>query len=494
MQTDKDYYKILQVENTATEDEIRKAYRALAKKYHPDVSAGDSTAEEVFKEIQEAHKILGDPKQRRTYDRLREAEGQDKSSAISIRATISHKFLLTNIEEQAFYVLLDVSPAVDLPTSRLPLNLCLVLDRSTSMQGMRLQQVKEGTRQIIDRLNEDDALSVVVFSDRAEVILPGKKNVDKALAKSIASTIQPGGGTEMLQGLVAGLSELEQNRTQTSVNHLILLTDGQTYGDEEGCLEKAEWAGRNQISLTTMGIGSDWNENLLDKMASSSGGTSVYIDSPRKIVDVFKDTIRSLSNVVARELSLTINPTTGVGFKEGFQITPHIHRLDVRADKTILGPLGTGRGKTLLLEFRVRSEPVSGEKRLMRLTVDGDVPGQDSRRNWEWIDLRADLVATPPENVAIPSTIVTALGKLAIFKMQEKAMEDLENGQVNAATQRLETMATRLLNLGETDLARAALLEAGRLARTGGLSAEGRKKIKYGTRSLSILPKEIHRD
>ena len=94
----------------------------------------------------------------------------------------------------------------------------------------------------------------------------------------------------------------------------------------------------------------------------------------------------------------------------------------------------------------------------------------------------------------IPASIITALGKLAIFKMQEKAMDDLEKGQVSAATQRLETMATRLLNLGETDLARAALLEAGRLARTGDLSAEGRKKIKYGTRSLSILPKEINRD
>jgi hypothetical protein len=78
--------------------------------------------------------------------------------------------------------------------------------------------------------------------------------------------------------------------------------------------------------------------------------------------------------------------------------------------------------------------------------------------------------------------------------MQEKAIVDLESGRVSAATQRLETMATRLLNLGETDLARAALLEAGRLARTGDLSTEGRKKIRYGTRSLSILPKEIHSD
>ena len=136
MQTDKDYYQILQIEMSASEDEIRNSYRTLVRKYHPDV-ASDPKSAEKFKEIQEAYEILADPQQRRKYDGLREAEGQDKSSAISIRATISHKFLLTNIEEQAFYVLLEITPAIDLPTSRLPLNLCLVLDRSTQMQGMQ---------------------------------------------------------------------------------------------------------------------------------------------------------------------------------------------------------------------------------------------------------------------------------------------------------------------------------------------------------------------
>lgn len=493
MRTDKDYYAILRIDNTASEDQIRKAYRALVREYHPDVNKSPE-AKEIFTEVQEAYEILADPKQRRAYDRLRESEGFDKSSAINLRAIISHKYLLTDVEEQAFYVLLDVSPAADLPTARLPLNLCLVLDRSTSMQGMRLQQVKEGTRQIIDRLNDDDALGVVVFSDRAEVIFPSQRRIDKAMAKSIASTIQPSGGTEMLQGLVAGLKELEKNRSPESVNHLILLTDGQTYGDEAECLAKAEWAGQNQISLTTMGIGSDWNENLLDQMATVSGGTSVYIDSPRKVVDVFKATIRDLSSVVARELTMSINPATGVTLNELFQVTPHIHRMDVRAERAVLGPLGTGQGKTLLMEFRVHSETTPSKKRLLRLTVDGDVPGQTDRRNWAWVDIFAEFAAKVENNLEIPPAIVTALGKLAIFKMQEKAMTDLEEGRISAATQRLETMATRLLNLGETDLARAALLEAGRLARTGDLSAEGRKKIRYGTRALSILPKEIRRD
>jgi Ca-activated chloride channel family protein len=492
MQVDKDYYDILGVPRTATDEGIRQAYRTLARRYHPDANS-DPNASKKFQEVQEAYEVLSNPTRRQKYDHWREQQGRDKSSALSLRAIVSHKSLLAMPEEQAYYVLLNVTPASDLPTSRLPLNLCLVLDRSTSMQGMRLQQVKEATRQIIDKLQPDDALSLVVFSDRAEVLLPSQRNVDKAVAKSIASTIQPSGGTEMLQGLLTGLKEIERNRSDTSVNHLVLLTDGQTYGDEQGCLEQAEAAGLRQISLSTMGIGSDWNEDLLDQMAALSGGASTYIDSPRKVVDIFKDTIRNLGMVVARELVMTINPGSGIRLQEAFQITPHIRRLEVRGDNMVLGPLGTDQGKALLMEFRIQGLSL-GEQRLMRITVEGDVPGQTTRRSWEWVELTARVIETPDPDADIPPPIVTALGKLAIFKMQEKAMADLEAGEISAATQRLETMATRLLNLGETDLARAALLEAGRLARTGDLSAEGRKKIRYGTRALSILPKEIHHD
>ena len=487
IQVDKDYYGILNVPETAIDEEIRQAYRTLARRYH------DADTDERFRDVKEAYETLSNPAQRKKYDQLRAQQGRDQSSALSLRVIASHKTILAMSEEQAYYVLLDVTPSVDLPTSRLPMNLCLVLDRSTSMQGMRLQQVKEATRQIIDKLQPDDALSLVVFSDRAEVLLPSQRNVDKAMAKSIASTIQPGGGTEMLQGLLVGLKEIEQSQSEMSVNHIILLTDGQTYGDEQGCLEQAEWAGLHQISLSTMGIGSDWNEDLLDQMAALSGGTSTYIDSPRKVVDVFKDTVRNLGMVVARELVMTITPDSGVRLHEAFQITPHIRRLEVRGTQAALGPLGTGQGKSVLMEFRIQGLAPS-DHRLMRITVEGDVPGQTDRRSWEWVELIARVSETPDLEADIPPPIVTVLGKLAIFKMQEKAMADLEAGEISTATQRLETMATRLLNLGETDLARAALLEAGRLARTGDLSAEGRKKIRYGTRALSILPKEIHHD
>jgi Ca-activated chloride channel family protein len=492
MQTDKDYYSILGIPETATDDEVRNAYRALVRRYQTDADR-DSGASERLREAQEAYEMLSNPTQRQKYDQQRAQSGRDQSSTLSLRAIASHKNLLAMPDEQAYYVLIEAAPAGDLPSSRLPLNLSLVLDRSTSMQGMRLQQVKEATRQIIDKLQPEDALSLIVFSDRAEVLLPSQINIDKAMAKSIASTIQPSGGTEMLQGLLAGLKEIGRYQSDTSVNHIILLTDGQTYGDEQGCLEQSDWARLHQISLSTMGIGSDWNEDLLDKMAARSGGTSTYIDSPRKVIDVFKDTVRNLGTVVARELVMTLDPSPGVRLEECFQITPHIRRLEVQGTKAALGPLGTGLGKSLMLEFRVQNLP-PGDQRLTRVTIEGDVPGQTNRRSWEWLELTAHVSETPDQSSEIPPPIITVLGKLAIFKMQEKAMADLEAGEIGTATQRLETMATRLLNLGETDLARAALLEAGRLARTGDLSAEGRKKIRYGTRALSILPKEIHHD
>jgi Ca-activated chloride channel family protein len=492
MQVEKDYYAILGLSKTTTAQEIKKAYRRLARRYHPDTGADEEDAAR-FREIQEAYDVLGDPEQREAYDRWREMEGLDQKPALILRATPSYQALPCLGEGQAFYVLLEIMPTSEIKGKRPPLNLCLVLDRSTSMQGERLQRAKDAASYIIDRLDEDDSFSLVAFSDKAEIVLSGRQRPDKALAKSVVSTIGSWGGTEILQGLLAGLSEIEKCRLPDSINHLILLTDGQTYGDEEGCLEQAEIASQRQISITTLGLGADWNDELLDQIAARSGGTSAYIDSPTKIMEVFRDKIHSLRSVLARELALTLRLGKEVKLREVFRVSPYITRLEEQGGIFPLGMLESHKGDVFLVDMLVSPKP-AGQHRLVRVEVVGDVPVLARQKERVWQEVIVDFTEEPIPDRQVPSAIVGALGKLAIFKMQEKALSELERGEIDLATRRLETMATRLINIGEIELARAALLEAGRISKTGQLSPEGRKKIKYGTRSLSILPREVRHD
>ena len=64
----RDYYEVLGVDKNASEDEIKRAYKKLARKYHPDMNPGDKEAEEKFKEVNEANEVLSDPEKKARYE------------------------------------------------------------------------------------------------------------------------------------------------------------------------------------------------------------------------------------------------------------------------------------------------------------------------------------------------------------------------------------------------------------------------------------------
>jgi Ca-activated chloride channel family protein len=282
------------------------------------------------------------------------------------------------------------------------------------------------------------------------------------------------------------MQEVNRRRRLQAVNHLILLTDGQTYGDEQDCIQLAEDARRRGIGISAFGIGEDWNDELLDTIATRSNGISSYIDSVAQIRRLLRQRVQGLSRVYARDLRLTLRLNPKTKLDDAFKLSPYIQRLDTSTPNVLsLGSLQVDQSLSVLLQMVVGPHG-PGRQRIVQLEVSGDTPAvgregeQLARELWFHF---AESLANEPD---IPLNLVNALQKLAIYRMQDQAYEALENGDRDRAYEKLETVATRLLDIGELELANAARLEAGRLARSGSLSPAGRKKIKYGTRSLTL--------
>ncbi len=485
---DNDYYEVLGVSPDATDEEIKSAYRALARRFHPDTAEEDHLTQ-MFRDVHEAYVTLSTPAQRAAYDRWRKEKGfaSPSDDRIQLSITPSANQMLALDEPQMLYVILDIAVASGQTAGRLPFNLCLVIDHSTSMKGARLQKVKESTREIIDHLREQDVFALVAFNDRAQVVIPSQSNINKISAKSLLNNIQAGGGTEIYHGLAEGLRQVRRRFSPRYVNHIILLTDGQTYGDEQACLNLAQDALAAKVGVSTVGIGADWNDELLDRIAAISGGSSHYLAQPEEINRFFQTKIESLADVLAQKAELTVRIPDGVTLCGVFRISPILQQLSPFGEKYELGALGVRGGQSILLELLLPPAKQTGKYRAAHFTVTAEIASKSSSttRNVER-ELFVSFADTLSEPVTMPERFLPTLNSVNIYRLQQKAMLDIEQGQIEKATHRLEVLATRLLDMGEVELARAALLEAGSLAKTGVLSPEGQKKLKYGTRSLSL--------
>ena len=196
-QNSPDYYAILGVFRDASQEEIKRSYFEAAQRLHPDknVAAGET---ELFLEIQQAYEVLSNPKRRNLYDATLPPE-INVNSAVKYETLFSRPNLVKLGEPQLIYMLLEVSPREEkeaLPSP--PLNICLVLDRSTSMQGDKMDMVKATAIQLLRSLRAEDVFSVVAFSDYAEVIVPAAINSDKKKQEGRIQMMQTSGATEIL--------------------------------------------------------------------------------------------------------------------------------------------------------------------------------------------------------------------------------------------------------------------------------------------------------
>lgn len=471
------YYKILGVEPKATLDDIRQAFAELRSGFPEE--ARDPAASAAYKRLINAYEVLSNPERRATYDSLLL---ETMEPALSVDVLSSRAQVKLSKSVQRVYLLVDVRAPEQEVRTGLPLNLCLVVDRSTSMRGTRLSCVKSAVELIADKLAADDILSVVTFSDRAEVVLPAATVESKAHRARQIRSIEASGGTEIYQGLSAGVKEMRKLQLRDYANHLILLTDGHTYGDTDECLQLAQQIAKQGIGLSAFGIGSEWNDEFLDRLVASSGGQSGYIESPTQIIDFLQKRIRGLGTIYAKNLRLLQDFPNSVQLQYGFKVVPFAQPLALNSSAVQLGDVEGRSPLSFLLEVDIEPQPVETRINIPLLFV-ADIPSQamQERTFKHHYQLYALVNADQEEP---PPRLIKAVRMLNMYRMNEKVWEEVEAGRLDVATTRMQRLTTRLLEAGETQLAQQAQREVARLAQAGTMSLEGRKRLKYGTRAL----------
>jgi len=408
---------------------------------------------------------------------------------LNIRCIMSKDSLPVTGGEQAVYALVDIKAGTGTSLGTMPANIALVLDRSGSMDGEKMDNLKEAVGYVVDTLGDNDLVSVTIFDDQVETLVPSQPAKNRDEIKASLAKVIVRGGTQISDGLSAGLAEVKKGIAQDRVNRIVLLTDGQTWDDEDACLTLADEAGNLGVAITSIGIGEEWNEKLLLQLAERSRGNSHWIQNPIAILDAFRQEMEGMQSVAVTNVTMTGRMSPGVRPVKVFTTVPMIADVSARTVsgsmvQADLGSLDGRKGQAVLIEARVPAHK-AGVYRLGRVEITYHIPSAGISGSSVKADLNVTFAANAAAATRVNAEVMNLVEKVTAFKLQTQALTEADAGNIVAATRKFQAAATVLLNLGEDELADAVASEIAALEKTGSLTAAGTKKLEYGTRKLT---------
>ncbi len=475
-------YDILSVDRNASVAEIEIAFQTWQSAIWD--RGQDPTSDPDYDRVYYAYEVLSNPLRREIYDSVLGVAAKEPTLNLSVQSSRKQIQLLD--KEQIIYLLVMIEAADAEESQQLPLNLCLVIDRSTSMRGERLAHTQTAVAMLIDKLSPSDKLSVISFSDRAQIILPAAHVTEHQDPLTKIKEIKASGGTEIYQGLAAGVRQLRDANLDQYTNQLILLTDGHTYGDGYKCLRLAKETAEEGIGLTAFGLGDEWNDTFLDSLVTPSQGQSMYIENPDEIVRHMENRIQGLGTVYATNVRLQPRWPLHAKLLDGFKLTPFAQPIMLEGNEIPLGDIEGRAPLSFLLELQIPPQLVPTRINV-NLSFLVDIPGEQVQQQQLQERIQFHVQANVPET-PIPTKLLDAVQMLNLYRINEKALNEAEAGNLDKAATRMLRLSTRFFEAGEAELAEQAQAEAQRLAKMGTMSPEGRKRIKYGTRMLFNPP------
>ena len=235
------------------------------------------------------------------------------NGSLYFRAEPLNNFMKDKQEELYYYIHLQGIENTTITKKRIPLNLSVVLDRSGSMAGDKLKHTKDAVKYLVNQLGNDDVLSIVLYESGVEVFLEPQRIEDKAALLKRIDGIFTAGSTNLEGGIRKGyeLNKMAKKLIGSEmISRVMLLSDGLA---NVGIVDSKELSDitrdffeKDKISISTFGVGTDYNEDLMAKIAMQGGGKYYFISSPDQLPALFNEELQGISNAVAKNTILKI--------------------------------------------------------------------------------------------------------------------------------------------------------------------------------------------
>ena len=372
--------------------------------------------------------------------------------------------VLTVEQEHKLYLLarLEAGPAPE-DAQRRPLNLSLVVDKSGSMAGSKIDYTRQAAQLLVQNMSNEDTLSVVLYNEVVETLLPAQQVQHKDMINQRIAEIKAGGTTNLSSGWLEGVNNVSQNLNDTSMNRVILMSDGHAnrgITDPVKLISIAKQKFGSGVSTTTMGLGDDFNEDLLMAMADAGGGAFYFIESPEVTPTIFQEELTGLLSVVGQNLSIAIEPSDhvkGIRQLNAYQETRGTDRTTFR-----LGDVFGNEVKSLMLELAIPALKTIGEVEIANLIFEYDeLRGENTEHHTFNLAVRVNVA--PPELVSGEENIEVKRSVLLLKAAEARrdAVELADSGKYGEAAKKLRTAAEEIR---EAELADDEVLEEERSA------------------------------
>ncbi len=239
-----------------------------------------------------------------------------KDLDISVDVDVGEPLMIAGAEQNAYIKITLGGFALPDVGNRPPINLAIVIDRSASMASDdKLEKAKEAALMVLDRLQPDDFISVITYDSTVSVIVPSMHVGPGSTVREQISALTPQGSTALFAGVSTGIEEVSKHLDLKRVNRIILLSDGQANvgprsPNELGKL--GEVAGRQGISITTIGMGLDYNEDLMTQLALASDGNHAFAENSVDLTNIFQHELGDVLSVVAQDVDVDVSFDDGI--------------------------------------------------------------------------------------------------------------------------------------------------------------------------------------